>query len=105
MSLPVATMDAICKAIGYTISSHDFRRSIIDVANACKVDPSEREQLLGHAANGVHHAHYDNDTDSDALRAAVEAIAQFIVNAGLVAEAQATGSNVLAFPGKVGKPA
>ncbi len=24
MSLPVATMDAICKAIGYTISSHDF---------------------------------------------------------------------------------
>lgn len=90
-----ATMKAVSEVAGTHISFHAFRRTIEDVAKACKVDPDERRQLLNHVADDVHGTHYSNNPDPKVLAPAVEAIANWIVAQGRIAEAQATGANVI----------
>jgi hypothetical protein len=100
MKNPTEAMKVVSAAAGKTISSHDFRRGLIDVAKACKVDATDRRRLLVHAASGVHDVNYDNNPDSDSLRAAVDAIVKYIVDAATLAEAQQSGANVIAFPAR-----
>lgn len=100
MKDPNATMKILSAAVGHTISAHDFRRTLEDVAKACKVDPDDRRKLLVHLAGDVHGAHYDNSLDPEMLRPAVNAIAKYIVDASVVAEQMEAGTNVIPFPTK-----
>lgn len=97
---PNTTMKVVSNAAGGPISSHDFRRTLEDVAKACKIDPTDRRRLLVHALSGVHDAHYDNNPDPELLRPGVNAIAKFIVDAATLAEAQESGANVVPFPAR-----
>lgn len=110
---PDTTMKVVAKAAGCVkvdkfgtekcaLSSHDFRRTLESVARACKIGDDDRRKLLVHAAIDCHSRHYDNSTDPEELRPAVEAIAQFIINAARTAAAQASGANVIQFRRKSG---
>lgn len=98
MGNPTGAMEVVSKAAGETISSHDFRRTLIDVAKAVKIDAADRHRLLVHTATGVHDVNYDNNPDPELLRDAVNKIANYIVDASTVAEAQETSSNIVPFP-------
>jgi hypothetical protein len=97
-----ATFEAISKVAGTHIHPHALRRTAEDIAKAVKIDSDERRQLLNHLASDVHGASYSNDPDPEVLRPAVEAIAKYIVDNATIAEAQASGANVLSFPAKAG---
>lgn len=94
---PDATMKVVSKAARLKVTSHDFRRTLEDLAKAVKVDADDRRKLLVHLAGDVHGAHYDNSPDPEALRQAVEAIARFVIDAAAVAEAMESGRNVVPF--------
>ncbi len=104
---PTATMQLVIDAIGpdekgneRPVSCHDFRRTLVDLARACGVDADDRRKLLTHAPEGVHGVNYDNDESPEALRAAVNSIADYVEAAGRVAEAMATGTNIVKFAKK-----
>jgi hypothetical protein len=97
-----ATMDAVSAVAGHHLSPHDLRRTAEDIAKACKVDPDERRQLLNHLASDVHGQSYSNNPDPKVLLPAVESIAKYVVDAATVAQAQASGANVVSFPVKAG---
>lgn len=95
------TLDEVVKIAGVHISPHDLRRSAISVAIACRVDYSHRMRLLNHMPAGVHDD-YEREHDPETLRPAVQSIATYIMTAAQVAEAQASGANVISFPTKAG---
>jgi hypothetical protein len=100
MERPEGMMDAVSEAAGCHVATHDFRRGLMDVARACKIDEADRHRLLVHAASGVHRINYENNPDPEHLRPAVNAIANYIADAAKVAEAQESGANILAFPAR-----
>lgn len=79
----------------YQLSPHDLRRTAEDAALACKVDYTLRLRLLNHRPQAVHDSSYSNDPSPEVLRPAVNAIATYIVDAAAVADAQASGANVI----------
>jgi integrase len=85
---------AIEQAAGVHVSLHDLRRTAVSVAIECRVDYSLRQRLLNHAPQGVHDD-YERDSDPETMRPTMNAIAKFIVDASIVAEAQASGANVI----------
>lgn len=99
------TMRALAKVTGcykledgktkYLLSPHDLRRTAEDAALACKIDYSLRLRLLNHKPQEVHDASYSNDPSPEVLRPAVNAIANYILDAARVAEAQESGANVI----------
>jgi hypothetical protein len=93
-------MEAVSEVAGCHCSMHTLRRTYEDVLRYAKVDPDMRRVLLNHLAADVHQASYANDDSDSALRPAVEAAAQWILEQARVAEAMATGGNVLQFPVK-----
>ena len=76
------------------LSPHDLRRGAVHIARACRVDYNLRMRLLNHKPQAVHDD-YENDRNPETLRPAVNAIAKYIADAAAVAEAQATGANVI----------
>ncbi len=58
------------------------------------MDYSLRQRLLNHSSKNVHDD-YERDDDPETMRATMNQIAKFIVDAGKVAEAQASGANVV----------
>lgn len=92
------TMSELVKIAGLHLSPHDLRRTAESAALACHVDYSLRQRLLNHKPQGVHDTSYGNDPSPEILRPAVNAIAKYILDAARVAEAQATGANIIAFP-------
>jgi integrase len=83
----------------YHLSPHDLRRTAVRVAIACRVDYALRMRMLNHKPPGVHDD-YERDANPETLRPTMNAIAKFIVDASIVAAAQESGANVIAFPGK-----
>ena len=89
------TMKAVAVAAGEPVlSPHDLRRTAVHVARACRVDYNLRIRLLNHKAQAVHDD-YENDRNPETLRPAVNAIAKYVTDAAAVAEAQASGANVV----------
>lgn len=78
----------------YRLSPHDLRRTAVRVAIACRVDYALRMRMLNHASSGVHDD-YERDMNPETLRPGMNAIAKYITDAAAVAEAQATGANVI----------
>ncbi|HEY4366809.1 MAG TPA: integrase family protein, partial [Steroidobacteraceae bacterium] len=68
MGNPTGAMEVVSKAAGQTISSHDFRRGLIEISKKVGTDASDRRRLLVHAASGVHDVNYDNNPDPELLR-------------------------------------
>lgn len=99
MSNPLATMEIVSKAAGLKVSAHDFRRTVCDLLEVCKVSGDQQRQLLNHLASDVHGQSYSNNPDPEMLRPAVDAIANYVVNAAKVAEAQENGSNIISLRG------
>lgn len=96
------TMSLVAKAAGMERASpHDLRRGYTSLARACRVDYADRIHLLNHSSKNVHDD-YEKEDDAEVLRKAVNLIANYVVDAGRVAEAQASGHNVISFPGKTG---
>jgi len=94
------TMRAVAQIAGIDrISPHDFRRSAVSAMKICKVDYGDRMRLLNHSSKSVHDD-YERDDDPETLRPSVNAVADHIVSAGKVAEAQENGANVIPFPAR-----
>lgn len=89
------TMDAVIKIAGLHLSPHDLRRTAESIALEVRIDYSYRMRLLNHKPAGVHDSAYGNDKNPDTLRPAVQAIANYILDASKVADAQASGSNII----------
>lgn len=85
---------AIKHATGVHVSLHDLRRTTVSVAIECRVDYSLRLRLLNHSAKTVHDD-YERDNDPETMRPTMNAIAKFLADAAVVAEAQASGANVI----------
>jgi integrase len=94
------TMAEVVKAAGCKVSPHDLRRTLMSLALTCKVDHSLRMRLLNHKPAGVHDSAYE-DKDPETLRPAVNAIANFIIDAAHVAEAQAAGTNIVSLSDRI----
>lgn len=77
------------------LSLHDLRRTTDDLAKVCKVDADERHQLLNHLSSDVHGRHYANNRDPAALIPAVKAMHNWIEEQGRIAEAVASGADVI----------
>jgi integrase len=93
-----ATVEALSKIAGAHVHVHALRRTFEDIAQECRIDGDMRRILLNHINGDVHARHYANGKSN--LAGAVEAIAKYIVDAAAVAEAQASGTNVVAFPAR-----
>lgn len=93
-----ATMEAVSEVAGCHCSMHTLRRTYEDVLRYAKVDPDLRRVLLNHLAADVHQASYANDDSDSALRPAVEAAAQWIVEQAAIAES----ANVIQFRAETG---
>jgi integrase len=78
----------------YRLSPHDLRRTAVRVAIAARVDYALRMRMLNHAPAGVHDK-YESDRNPETLRPGMNALATFITDAAAVAEAQASGANVI----------
>jgi integrase len=99
------TMDLLAKAVGIEpqkigkhwrrLAPHDLRRTAEDAALACKIDYALRQRLLNHKPQGVHDSSYGNDPSPEVLRPAVNAIANYILDAAKVYDAQQSGANVV----------
>lgn len=89
---------ALSVIAGTHIHLHALRRTFDDIATEVRVDADQRRLLINHKTGDVHARHYANNTR--ALTAAVESIAQWIINAAVVAEQVASGANVIPFPNR-----
>lgn len=92
---PRGIMERVSEIAGLHLSLHDLRRTADDVAKVCKVDSDERRQLLNHLSTDVHGRHYANNPDPSALAPAVQAMHAWIVEQGRIADAVASGANVV----------
>lgn len=92
-----ATMKAVIEAAGVKVTIHDLRRTADDIARVCKVGEDERRQLLNHMSSAdVHSKHYSNNPDPATLLPAVESIGKWVTEQAAIAQAVATGENVVA---------
>ncbi len=96
------TMRAVAEVAGMDrISPHDFRRSFLSAAKACRVDYGDRMHLVNHSSKTVHED-YEREDDPEVLRDTVNLISNHILAAARVAESQENGGNIIAFPAKAG---
>jgi integrase len=93
-----SVIKALTEIAGKYVHLHALRRTFDDVGMECRIDGDIRRVLLNHVARDVHSANYSNNPAF--LAQAVEQIAQWIVNQGAIAAAQASGANVFRFPAK-----
>lgn len=87
------TFKALSKIAGTHIHPHAVRRTFEDIAQECGIDGDTRRLLLNHAGGDVHATHYANNLR--ALPEALEKIANWILKEASLAEARATGANVI----------
>jgi hypothetical protein len=90
-----SVLEALTKIAGKYVHCHALRRSFDDVGMECRIDGDIRRMLLNHVGGAdVHSASYSNNPAF--LAAAVEQIAQWVVNQGAIAGS----ANVVQFPGR-----
>ncbi|MFL6600168.1 MAG: tyrosine-type recombinase/integrase [Steroidobacteraceae bacterium] len=88
------TFRAVSQIAGYHITPHDCRRSFLSVAKACRVDYVDRMYFVNHSSKTVHED-YEREDDPEVLRGAANLIGNHIMSAAKLAEAQASGANVV----------
>jgi integrase len=93
-----SVMASLTKIAGKYCHIHCLRRTFDDVAMECRIDGDIRRILLNHVGKDVHAVNYSNNRSF--LAQAAEQVAQWVVNQGAIAAAQASGANVVRFPGK-----
>jgi integrase len=76
-----ATLEAVSNIAGCHISPHSLRRTAEDIAQHVKVDRDHRRMLQNHKPKDVHDESYANNPDPELLRPAMDAIADFVVEA------------------------
>jgi integrase len=95
-----APLEQIAKVIGMErLSAHDLRRTFVTLGvKACRLDLAKLELLTNHVPQGITAKHYLDTEEVKDFHPEVQAIADFIETEAAVAEAQATGGNVVALP-------
>jgi len=92
-----APLEQLSKEIGMErLSAHDLRRTfVITGVKACRLDLAKLELLTNHVPQGITARHYLSTSDLRDFHAEVQAIGDFIDSEAQVAEAQASGANVV----------
>jgi integrase len=95
-----APLEQIAKVIGMArLSAHDLRRTFVTLGvKACRLDLAKLELLTNHVPQSVTAKHYLETSDLRDYHREVQEIADFIEKEAAVAEAQATGGNVVPMP-------
>jgi integrase len=96
-----APLEQLSKKIGMgRLSAHDLRRTFVTLGvKACRLDLAKLELLTNHVPQGITARHYLETSDLRDYHAEVQAIGDYIESEAAVAEAQATGANVVALRG------
>ena len=92
-----APLEQVSKAIGMEkLSAHDLRRTFVTLGSkACDLDTAKLELLTNHVPQSITTRHYLETSDLRDYHREVQAIADYIQKEAAVAEAQATGGNVV----------
>lgn len=94
---PRETMKKVSEAAGRKITHHDLRRTFVTLGvSVCGIDLYKMELLTNHVPKGVTARHYLKTSRLQYLLSEVQRIGDWIEAQGHVAEARATGSNVVA---------
>lgn len=89
-------LELISGIAGQTLSAHDLRRTFVSVGVAtCGLDLYKMELLTNHVPKGVTARHYLQTSRLQYLLPEVQAIGDWIEKQGNIAEAKATGQNVV----------
>lgn len=91
-----APLRSISDLIGTTLSAHDLRRTFVSVGvTACDVDLHKIELLTNHVPKGVTAKHYLQTSRLQYLEPEVQRIGDWVEEQGRIAEAKASGANVV----------
>lgn len=91
-----APLERVSKAAGQTLSAHDLRRTFVSVGVAtCDIDLYKMELLTNHVPKGITARHYLQTSRLQYLLPQVQAIGDWMEKQGQLAEATATGQNVV----------
>lgn len=94
---PRETMKKVSEASDRKITHHDLRRTFVTLGvSVCGIDLYKMELLTNHVPKGVTARHYLETSRLQYLHSEVQRIGDWIEVQGHVAEAQATGTNVIA---------
>jgi integrase len=92
-----APLEQLSTKIGMDrLSAHDLRRTfVITGVKACRLDLAKLELLTNHVPQGITARHYLCTSDLRDFHAEVQVIGDYIQSDARIAEAQATGANVV----------
>jgi integrase len=92
-----APLEQLSKKIGMErLSAHDLRRTFVTTGvKACRLDLAKLELLTNHVPQGITARHYLSTSDLRDFHGEVQAIGDWIESEARVAEAQASGANVV----------
>jgi integrase len=92
-----APLEQMSKKIGMDrLSAHDLRRTFVTTGvKACRLDLAKLELLTNHVPQGITARHYLSTSDLRDFHGEVQAIGDWIESEARVAEAQASGANVV----------
>jgi integrase len=94
---PRDTMKKVSEAAGTKITPHDLRRTFTTIGVAkCDIDLHKVELLTNHVPRGVTARHYLETSQLQYLKPEVQRIADWIEKQARIAEAAASGENVVA---------
>ena len=89
-------MKRVSEVVGETLSVHDLRRTFVSVGVAtCGVDLYKMELLTNHVPKGITARHYLQTSRLQYLLPEAQKIGDWIEEQGKLAEAKATGANVV----------
>ena len=91
-------MERVSNAIGMDkLSAHDLRRTFVSVGfTNCGIDLFKMELLTNHKPTGVTAKHYLQTSRLQYLHPEAQRIGDWIEQQGAIAQAKATGANVVA---------
>ncbi|UUR08242.1 tyrosine-type recombinase/integrase [Sphingomonas glaciei] len=91
-----APLTRVSEIAGQTLSAHDLRRTFVSVAvTVCNVDLYRVELLTNHVPRSVTTRHYLQTSRLQYLQPEVERIGTWMEDQGRIAEAKASGGNVV----------
>jgi integrase len=94
-----APLERISKVAGLHLSAHDLRRTFVSVGVATLgIDLHKIELLTNHVPKGITAKHYLQTSRLQYLQSEVQAIGDWVEQQAAIAEAKATGGNVVSLP-------
>ncbi|UZK65872.1 tyrosine-type recombinase/integrase [Sphingomonas sp. M1-B02] len=96
-----APMERVSAAVGMDkLSAHDLRRTFVSIGfTTCGIDLFKMELLTNHKPTGVTAKHYLQTSRLQYLHPEAQRIGDWIEHQGAIAEAKATGANVVTLRG------